>query len=60
MSQSLGVTSISALPMEQSQDFNQMYQQNDTPLVDAETPGFNDGPMAANDGGAFASAFGGW
>ena len=61
-SQSLGTTSISALPMqeEQSPNFNQMYQQDNTPLVNAETPGFNDGPMAANSGGAFASAFGGW
>ena len=64
MSQSLGTTSISALPMqeEQSPNFNQMYQQDNTPLVNAETPGLNDGPMAANSGGGggFASAFGGW
>jgi len=60
MNQSLGTTSISSLPMQESQDFNQMYQQDNTPLVNAATPGFDDGPMAANSGGAFASAFGGW
>ena len=60
MNQSLGTTSISSLPMQESPDFNQMYQQDNTPLVNAATPGFYDEPMAANSGGAFASAFGGW
>ncbi len=60
MNQSLGTTSISSLPTEQSPNFNQMYQQDNTPLVNAATPGFDEGPMAANSGGAFASAFGGW
>ena len=60
MNQSLGTTSISALPTEQSPDFNNMYQQDNTPLVNAATPGLDEGPMAANSGGAFASAFGGW
>jgi hypothetical protein len=60
MNQSLGTTSISSLPMQDGQDFNQMYQQDNTPLVNAATPGFDDEPMAANSGGAFASAFGGW
>jgi hypothetical protein len=60
MNQSLGTTSISSLPTEQAPAFNQMYQQDNTPLVNAATPGFDEGPMAANSGGAFASAFGGW
>ena len=66
MSQSMGSTSISSLPqeqMQQSPDFNQMYQQNPTPLVGASSPGTeifgNEEPMAANAGGmgSFGGAF---
>jgi hypothetical protein len=62
---SMGSTSISALPPAQTQqlpDYNQMYQQDSTPLVGAATPGTETfEPMAANSGGggAFGSAFGG-
>jgi hypothetical protein len=62
---SMGSTSISALPPPQTQqlpDYNQMYQQDSTPLVGAATPGTETfEPMAANagGGGAFGSAFGG-
>lgn len=69
MSQSLnsmGSTSISALPQTQQQtpDYNQMYQQDSTPLVGASTPGMesmdNMEPVAANFGGmgSFGGAFG--
>ena len=72
MNQSLntmGSTSISSLPVAQQQqtqqlpDYNQMYQQDSTPLVGASNPGaegFANEPMAANMGlgGAFGSAFG--
>jgi hypothetical protein len=56
---SMGSTSISALP-----NFDQMHQQDNTPLVGAATPGMgmDSGmiePMAANAGGAFATPFGG-
>ena len=57
---SMGSTSISSLPPVQSQqlpDYNQMYQQDSTPLVGAATPGMESfGPMAANEG--TGSAFG--
>ena len=67
INQNMGSTSISALPqsqpVQQSPDFNNMYQQDSTPLVGAASPetgmeGF--GPAAANDmiGGSFGSAFG--
>jgi hypothetical protein len=57
---SSGTTSISSLPQQSSPDFNSMYQQDNTPLVDASTPGMESfEPMAANAGGAFASPFGG-
>ena len=65
--QSSGSTSISSLPQQQEQptqqlpDYNNMYQQDSTPLVGAATPGIESfGPLAANDaiGGAFGSAFG--
>ena len=61
---SMGTTSISSLPQQSSPDFNNMYQQDNTPLVGAATPGmgmegYENGPVAANSGGAFASAFGG-
>ena len=64
MSQSQGSTSINSLPpaqTQQSPDFNQMYQQNPTPLVGASSPGTenvdNGEPMAANFGGM--GSFGG-
>ena len=65
---SMGSTSISALPpaqptmTQQMPNYDQMYQQDSTPLVGAATPGMEgfSEPMAANAGGAFASAFGGW
>jgi hypothetical protein len=57
---SSGTTSISSLPQQSSPDFNSMYQQDNTPLVGAATPGMESfEPMAANAGGAFASPFGG-
>ena len=67
---SMGSTSISALPtsqptqMQQLPDYNQMYQQDSTPLVGAATPGMesmdNMEPVAANAGGmgSFGGAFG--
>lgn len=65
-----GTTSINSLPpqgpQQPSPDYNNMYQQDNTPLVGAATPGVEsfsggDGIMAANEmgGGAFGSAFGG-
>lgn len=63
MNQSLnssGSTSISSLPQQTQQlpDYNNMYQQDSTPLVGAATPGMDSfGPVAANDG--IGSAFGG-
>ncbi len=62
---SQGTTSISQLPVTQPMpDYNNMYQQDNTPLVGAATPGMGmdgSGVMAANEGGAFASPFGlGW
>ena len=63
MNQSLnssGSTSITSLPQQSQQlpDYNNMYQQDSTPLVGAATPGVDTfGPMAANDG--IGSAFGG-
>jgi hypothetical protein len=66
---SMGSTSISSLPQQQQQpsqqmpDYNNMYQQDSTPMVGAASPGMEEfGPMAANSGGgAFGSAFGsGW
>ena len=67
MGQSMGSTSISSLPQEQPTqqlpDYNNMYQQDSTPMVGAATPGMESfGPMAANDllGSSFGSAFGGW
>jgi hypothetical protein len=70
MMSSPGTTSINSLPQQQSQqqtpDYNNMYQQDNTPLVGAATPGvegFGGGEiMAANafgGGSAFGSAFGG-
>jgi hypothetical protein len=57
---STGTTSISSLPQQSSPDFNSMYQQDNTPLIGAATPGMESfEPMAANAGGAFASPFGG-
>jgi hypothetical protein len=65
---SVGTTSISNLPpaqptmTQQLPNYDQMYQQDSTPLVGAATPGAESfEPMAANagGGGAFGSAFGG-
>ena len=62
LSQSMGSTSISSLPQQEQQqpDYNNMYQQDSTPLVGAASPGMESfGPMAANEG--IGSAFGsGW
>ena len=64
---SMGSTSISALPQsqptmtQQMPNYDQMYQQDSTPLVGAASPGTESfEPMAANTGGggAFGSAFG--
>jgi len=66
---SMGSTSISALPPSESTmtqqlpNYDQMYQQDSTPLVGAATPGMEGfEPQPANGGGmgAFGSAFGGW
>jgi hypothetical protein len=66
-----GTTSINTLPTQQisqpQQDYNNMYQQDSTPLVGAATPGTEGfgnggGVMPANEfggGSAFGSAFGG-
>jgi len=67
MNQSLGgSTSINSLPPAQTTqtqslpDYNQMYQQDSTPLIGASNPGSDmTEPMAANSGmGGFGSAFG--
>jgi len=67
---SMGSTSISSLPtaqstqMQQLPDYNQMYQQDSTPLVGASSPSMesmdNMEPVAANAGGmgSFGGAFG--
>lgn len=56
---SMGSTSISSLPTMQQPNINydNMYQQDSTPLVGANTPGMESfGPAAANEiGGAFSS-----
>jgi hypothetical protein len=69
MNQSLnsqGSTSISSLPTaqptQQLPDYNNMYQQDTTPLVNAATPGMTEGfnePMAANSvlGGGFGASW---
>ena len=61
---SMGSTSINNLPVQQSPDFNQMHQNDNTPLIGANSPGPIDNfePMASNSGGgAFGSIFnGGW
>ena len=57
-----GTTAISQIPSMQqpSPDFNAMYKQEPTPLVDAAMPTDDVGPVAANSGGGgFGSAFGG-
>lgn len=61
---SMGSTSINSLPppaTQQLPNYDQMYQQDTTPLIGAATPGMESfEPMAANaGGGAFGSAFGG-
>jgi hypothetical protein len=63
---SMGSTSINSLPppqttmTQQLPNYDQMYQQDSTPLIGASTPGMeNFEPQAANGGfGAFGSAFG--
>ena len=77
MSQSLssgGTTNINSLPTNQPQqaspDYDNMYRQDNTPLVGASNPtasnyegidNMNSEPMAANaGGGGFGGAFGGW
>jgi hypothetical protein len=57
---SMGSTSISSLPVQQMPNYDQMYQQDNTPLIGAATPGTdNFEPMAANaGGGAWGGAFG--
>jgi hypothetical protein len=63
-SSSMGSTSINSLPQQQPTqqmpDYNNMYQQDSTPLVGAASPEMESfGPMAANEG--IGSAFGsGW
>ena len=64
MMNSPGTTAINSLPPMQQPDYNNMYQQDNTPLVGAASPGmegFSGGVMAANEmgGSAFGSAFGG-
>jgi hypothetical protein len=64
---SMGSTSISSLPQQQQQtsqqmpDYDNMYQQDATPMVGAASPGMEEfGPMAANSaigGGTFGNAF---
>ena len=61
---SMGSTSISSLPTQPTQtlpNYDQMYQQDSTPLIDASTPGMDTfEPMAANAGvSAFGNVFGG-
>jgi hypothetical protein len=62
---SMGSTSISSLPPVQTQqvpNYDQMYQQDSTPLIGASTPGtenFEPAPANMSGGGAFGSAFGG-
>lgn len=58
---SMGSTSISALPpVQQMPNYDQMYQQDNTPLVGAASPSVESmEPMAANAGGsAWGGAFG--
>lgn len=66
---SMGSTSISSLPTSQTMtqqlpNYDQMYQQDSTPLIGASTPGMEGmesmGPMPANavGGGAWGSVFG--
>ena len=67
LNQSLGSTSINSLPQQQQSqqqqmpDYNNMYQQDSTPLVGASSPAmdtFSGGIAAAND--MIGSAFGNW
>ena len=64
-SMTMGSTSISSLPPVQTQqlpNYDQMYQQDSTPLIGAATPGtenFEPAPANMGGGGAFGSAFGG-
>ena len=45
---------------QQSPDFNQMYQNNTTPMVDAASPGQMQEPMAANEGGGMFRGGSAW
>lgn len=55
---SMGSTSISSLPTQQLPNYDNMYQQDNTPLIGAATPGVETfEPMAANAG--LGSVFGG-
>lgn len=62
---SMGSTSINSLPPVQTQqlpNYDQMYQQDSTPLIGAASPGtenFEPAPANMGGGGAFGSAFGG-
>jgi hypothetical protein len=64
-SMTMGSTSINSLPPVQTQqlpNYDQMYQQDSTPLIGAATPGtenFEPAPANMGGGGAFCSAFGG-
>jgi hypothetical protein len=62
MNQSLSSTPINSLPIQTQQmpNYEQMYQQDNTPLIGAATPGAeNFEPMAANAGGSpWGGAFG--
>ena len=61
--ESMNGNNLGSTPIHDSPNFNQMYQQNPTPLVNAQTPGMEQmGPpplMAANEalGGGFGSMF---
>ena len=59
------LVSVMSSPVQTQQlpNYEQMYQQDSTPLVNAATPGMEGfDPQPANGGGigAFGSAFGGW
>jgi hypothetical protein len=63
INQSLDTTSIASLPVQQPTNFNGMYQQDNTPLIGAATPGSDMQmmePMASNamGGSPFGSIFG--
>jgi len=53
---------VKQVASQQSPDFNQMYQNNITPLVNAHTPGVMEAmePMAANELGGGGGGFSSW